>query len=61
MFFFTFILLSKKNKKQKNPNAKIANLRLKEAKGDPCSIITFPVIKAEDHNIIKVKDKMWII
>ena len=39
----------------KNPIETIAKRKLNEAKGDPWSTITFPVIKADDHNIIMIK------
>ena len=47
--------------KQKKPNATIAKRKLSDAKGDPYSTMTFPVIKAEDHKKINKNDKSCVI
>ena len=56
-FGLTIIFSSLKYAKNKNPKATIAKRKLRDAKGDPLSTITFPVIKADDHSITKQKDK----
>jgi hypothetical protein len=43
--------------KTKYPKATMINLNSKAARGDASVIITFPLMKAEDHNKIKNKGK----
>lgn len=37
------------------------NLKHSAAKGEASTTITFPVIKADDHNITNAKGKNWTI
>ena len=41
--------------------ATIAKRKLNEAKGEPLSTITFPVIKAEDQRMMNKKDNLKIV
>ena len=51
----TVLFLEKNKKNVKNINPTIANLKDREIKGLALSVIILLVIKADDHNVTKVK------
>jgi len=46
---------------KKKQTQTIENLKQSAAKGEASTTITFPVIKADDHNITNAKGKNWTI